>query len=132
MNKTLKVKFPFFSTLEEGDTFELTEDKKFYVCKSEHKYEECGMKVKYNSETVIPAKSAKELIENGSLYSEEPKVNSFVNVFDEIDNLLKKYEFELSEIDNTMKDSPECLKVEKLTVLRNLIQVLSYLKSLKK
>ena len=56
----------------------------------------------------------------------------FVNVFNAIDNMLDTYKSDLKNIDIDMSDAPECLKVEKTTVLRNLIKTLDYLKNLKK
>ena len=57
---------------------------------------------------------------------------SFVNVFDEIDNMINTYSTELKNIDKDMANSPECLKVEKTTVLQNLIKTLDHLKTLRK
>ena len=74
------------------------------------------------------------MVKNGIL--EDPfatKTNSsFVNVFDEIDDMLIKYNADLHNIDKDMKGQPECLKVEKPTVLSNLIKVLTHLKGLRK
>ena len=47
-------------------------------------------------------------------------------------NAIKKYSKDLNGIDNEYKDMPECLKVEKVTVIKNLLKLLTYLKSLKK
>ena len=39
---------------------------------------------------------------------------------------------ELKNIDKDMKDQPTCLKVEKTTVLNNMIKLLNHLKGLKR
>jgi hypothetical protein len=46
--------------------------------------------------------------------------------------MLEEYNEELGNIDDDMADEPACLKVEKETVLRNMIKVLEHLNSLKK
>lgn len=129
MEKTLVVKIPF-STLKKGDVFKLTKDKKFYSCESKQDYTDKNVHTRCQNETIISVKYAEHLTEEG--YLECEKDSKFVNIFDEIDRLLNAYDKELSEIPDTMKDSPECLKVEKHTVLSNLIKVLTYLKNLKK
>lgn len=53
-------------------------------------------------------------------------------MFNAIDNMLDTYKSDLKNIDTDMSDAPECLKVEKTTVLRNLIKTLDYLKNLRK
>ena len=63
--------------------------------------------------------------------SDKPE-KEFVNVFNAIDNMLDTYKSDLKNIDTDMSDAPECLKVEKTTVLRNLIKTLDYLKNLRK
>jgi hypothetical protein len=73
------------------------------------------------------------LVEDGYLEEVNEKANAkFVNVFDEIEKLLNAYQEELKLIPETMKESPECLRVERTTVLMNMIKVLSYLKTLRK
>ena len=86
-----------------------------------------------SSTFVISAEYAEKLVKDG--YLEEMSENKsdnreFVNVFDEINDLISKYETELSQIAN--EDAPMCVKVEKQTVLNNLITVLNHLKDLKK
>ena len=56
----------------------------------------------------------------------------FVNVFDEINGLIEKYEYDLANVDEELKNEPECVRLEKTTVLTNLLKVLNYLKDLKK
>ena len=73
----------------------------------------------------------KEMAEEGIVDMDEPK-KPFVNVFDEIDKMLNTYTSDLKSIDSDMDNAPECLKVEKATVLKNLIKTLNYLKNLRK
>lgn len=138
MSKILKVIEPFFM-LDLDDTLELTEDGKFYVANRNEEFrsnnEDSDIMSSYKSEFCISTKWAKQLIEDGFLEEVEidkPKKQNFVNVFDEIDNLLVKYENDLKNINSDMKDEPECLKVEKTTVLKNIIKVLNHLKTLRK
>ena len=49
-----------------------------------------------------------------------------------LDEMIDTYNEDLKNIDKDTEDFPQCMKVEKETVLRNLIKVLSYLKTLKK
>lgn len=140
MSKTLVTIKPFF-VMEEGDTFQLTGDGKYY--KSEYNEEYCKsddnnseIETSYKSEYCISLDYAKTLIEGG--YLKEPyddkcnKNYSYVNVFTEIDNLLDRYNIELENIDEDYADAPECIKVEATTVLNNLVKTLTHLKSLKK
>lgn len=138
MTKTLIVTKPFF-TLDAGDTLELTKDGDMYEASYN---EEIGNSIdsgadvygSYSSSFKISQQYAKELIEQGYLkqdIDEQPKT-PFVNVFTEIDNLIGKYTNELKNIDKEYKDAPQCLKVEKTTVLNNMLTVLNYLKNLKK
>ena len=137
MSKILKVVEPFF-LVNVGDTFVLSEDGKFYITEHNEEFhtakDEGDMSSSYTSEFKISLKWAEQLIEDG--YLEEVTISdgksTFVNVFDEIDNLLSKYTNELNDLPKTMVDAPECLKVEKTTVLSNMIKVLEHLKSLRK
>ena len=138
MSKILKVIEPFFM-LDLDDTLELTEDGKFYVANRNEEFrsnnEDSDVMSSYKSEFCISVKWAKQLIEDGFLEEvevEKSKKQNFVNVFDEIDNLLIKYNNDLENINSDMKDEPECLKVEKTTVLKNIIKVLNHLKTLRK
>ena len=139
MAKTLRVIEPFL-VMEIGDTFEYDEKANMYVSQHREEYyenDESSLKeVKsiYNSDFQISAEYAKELIEEGYL-EEATEVNDktpFVNIFDEIDNLLKEYSANLDTLDNDFKDLPACIKVERQTVLQNMITLLKHLKSLKK
>lgn len=137
MSKILKVIEPFF-LVNVGDTFVLSEDGKFYIAEHNEEFhtakDDGDMSSSYTSEFKISLKWAEQLIEDG--YLEEVTISdgksTFVNVFDEIDNLLNKYTNELNDLPKTMADAPECLKVEKTTVLSNMIKVLEHLKSLRK
>lgn len=137
MNKTLNVIEPFMY-FEPGDVFERTEDGN-YVCEDSEfttvNNESNGeMKTSYTSKFVISDKYAEELVKKGIL--EDPfatkNTEPFVNVFDEIDDMLTVYSNELKNIDKDMKDQPTCLKVEKTTVLNNMIKLLNHLKGLKR
>lgn len=141
MAKILKVTKPFF-VMEIGDTFEYDANKKQY--KSVYNIEHNGSDEKnttvvstYNSVYTISEEYAKMLIDNGYLEesyidTESEKPTQFVNIFNEIDKLISEYYKDLDGIDNEYKDMPECLKVEKVTVIKNLLKLLTYLKSLKK
>lgn len=140
MSKILTVIEPFF-VMEIGDTFEVTEDGNYYTstCNLEHsevddnKNSICS---KYSSNYTISKDYAKMLIKEGYLeeaFAEDrAEKSNFVNVFDEITTLLKNYSNELDNLDVDYKNQPACMKVEKETVLRNMIQLLNHLNSLKK
>nr|DAJ76101.1 MAG TPA: hypothetical protein [Crassvirales sp.] len=141
MAKILKVTKPFF-VMEIGDTFEYDANTKQY--KSVYNIEHNGSDEKnttvvstYNSVYTISEEYAKMLIDNGYLEenhidAKPEKSTQFVNIFDEIDKLISDYSEDLNGIDDEYKDMPECLKVEKVTVIKNLLKLLTYLKSLKK
>lgn len=141
MAKILKVTKPFF-VMEIGDTFEYDVNTKQY--KSVYNIEHNGSDEKnttvvstYNSVYTISEDYAKMLIDNGYLEesyidTESEKPTQFVNIFNEIDKLISEYSKDLNDVDNEYKDMPECLKVEKVTVIKNLLKLLTYLKSLKK
>lgn len=141
MAKILKVTKPFF-VMEIGDTFEYDANTKQY--KSVYNIEHNGSDEKnttvvstYNSVYTISEEYAKMLIDNGYLEesyinTESEKPTQFVNIFNEIDKLISEYSKDLNDVDNEYKDMPECLKVEKVTVIKNLLKLLTYLKSLKK
>ena len=80
----------------------------------------------------ISVDHAKELVKEGYLSEEVVAQDKFINVFDEIDALLKQYNHDLDEVNQDKEEVPACLKVEKTTVLSNLIKVLTHLKNLKK
>lgn len=137
MAKVLRVIEPFFD-VDIDDTFVLSDDAKFYVFEKNEEFhtnssETEDLTSSLKSTFKISIKWAKQLVEDGYLEEVNEKTNAkFVNVFDEIEKLLNAYQEELKLIPETMKESPECLRVERTTVLMNMIKVLSYLKTLRK
>lgn len=136
MSKTLKVITPFF-TLGVGDILELSSDGKFYEFKQEETFGQNTVdggdyKSVFSTSLSISADHAKALVEEGFLDEEVVVQDKFVNVFDEIDALLNEYKKDLDEVNKDTDNVPACLKVEKTTVLSNLIKVLTHLKNLKK
>lgn len=138
MNNILKVIKPFYM-LKTGDTLELNEDGFFVNTRNEELNESNenneDIQARYTQTYSISKDYAKLLIEEGYLAPVEEKKEkekTFVNVFDEISNMLEEYNEELGNIDDDMADEPACLKVEKETVLRNMIKILEHLNSLKK
>lgn len=136
MTKTLRVIDPFF-IMELGDTFEYSDDLKMYVSKHKEEFFDDNnfnseIKSSFNSEFQISEEYAKTLINEGYIEEVEDDNKRFINIFDEIDNLISTYSRNLENIDKDMKGLPSCLKTEKETVLTNLITVLKHLKSLKK
>ena len=141
MAKTLRVIDPFF-IMEVGDTFDFDPETNMYV--SHHKEEFYKMddrdsneiKSSYSSEFQISPEYANNLVEDGYLENADEDNNSkkstFVNIFDEIDNLLSKYKRDLDNINEDTMNLPICVKVERETVLNNLCTLLEHLKSLKK
>ena len=138
MSKTLRVVEPFF-VLDAGDTLELSEDGKTYVFSKNEEFHKHGddtqdINSTYTSTFTISTDYAAYLIKEGLVEEIIASDNEapFVNVFSEIDRLLAQYTDELKNIDEDMATMPECMKVEKVTVLKNLIKTLSYLRGLKK
>lgn len=137
MAKVLRVIEPFFD-VDVDDTFVLSDDAKFYVFEKNEEFhtnssETEDLTSSLKSTFKISIKWAKQLVEDGYLEEVNEKANAkFVNVFDEIEKLLNAYQEELKLIPETMKESPECLRVERTTVLMNMIKVLSHLKTLRK
>ena len=138
MAKVLRVISPFF-VMELGDLFEYSEDTKMYVSKHKEEFysndDESidNIKSSYNSEFQISKEYAKTLIDDGYLEEVvESEKSNFINIFDEIDNLLTKYKKGLETIDEDMAELPACVKIERQTVLNNMITLLEHLKSLKK
>lgn len=136
MTKILKVIKPFF-VMENGDTFEYNADTDQYesVYNEEHNSsnEDNSTAVSsYNSVYRISKEYAKMLLDNGYVEEVDEK-KRFVNIFDEIDNKLSEYNNELYALKTKAdENTPQCLLVEKETVLRNMIKLLEYLKGLKK
>lgn len=139
MAKILRVIEPFF-IMELGDTFEYSDNEKMYVSKHNEEFYKMEsekideVKSSYKSEFRISAEYAADLIEEGYLeeVSENENRTPFVNVFDEIDTLLEKYKKGMENLEEDTMGLPACVKVEKETVLSNLITLLEHLKSLKK
>ena len=136
MTKILKVIKPFF-VMENGDTFEYNADTDQYesVYNEEHNSsneDNSTVVSSYNSVYRISKEYAKMLLDNGYVEEVDEK-KRFVNIFDEIDNKLNEYNNELYTLKTkAYENTPQCLLVEKETVLRNMIKLLEYLKGLKK
>lgn len=136
MTKILKVIKPFF-VMENGDTFEYNADTDQYesVYNEEHNSsneENSTVVSSYNSVYIISKEYAKMLLDNGYVEEVDDK-KRFVNIFDEINNKLSEYNNELCVLKSKAdENTPQCLLVEKETVLRNMIKLLEYLKGLKK
>lgn len=136
MTKILKVIKPFF-VMENGDTFEYNADTDQYesVYNEEHNSsneDNSTVVSSYNSVYRISKEYAKMLLDNGYVEEVDDK-KRFVNIFDEISNKLYEYNNELCNLKSKAdENTPQCLLVEKETVLRNMIKLLEYLKGLKK
>ena len=136
MTKILKVIKPFF-VMENGDTFEYNADTDQYesVYNEEHNSsneDNSTVISSYNSVYRISKEYAKMLLDNGYVEEVDDK-KRFVNIFDEINNKLSEYNNELCVLKSKAdENTPQCLLVEKETVLRNMIKLLEYLKGLKK
>ena len=136
MTKILKVIKPFF-VMENGDTFEYNADTDQYesVYNEEHNSsneDNSTVVSSYNSVYRISKEYAKMLLDNGYVEEVDDK-KRFINIFDEIDNKLSEYNNELYTLKSKAdENTPQCLLVEKETVLRNMIKLLEYLKGLKK
>jgi len=136
MTKILKVIKPFF-VMENGDTFEYNANTDQYesVYNEEHNSsneDNSTVVSSYNSVYRISKEYAKMLLDNGYVEEVDEK-KRFVNIFDEIDNKLSEYNNELYTLKTKAdENTPQCLLVEKETVLRNMIKLLEYLKGLKK
>ena len=136
MTKILKVIKPFF-VMENGDTFEYNADTDQYesVYNEEHNSsneDNSTVVSSYNSVYRISKEYAKMLLDNGYVEEVDKKAR-FVNIFDEINNKLSEYNNELYALKSKAdENTPQCLLVEKETVLRNMIKLLEYLKGLKK
>jgi hypothetical protein len=136
MTKILKVIKPFF-VMENGDTFEYNADTEQYesVYNEEHNSsneDNSTVVSSYNSVYRISKEYAKMLLDNGYVEEVDDK-KRFVNIFDEINNKLSEYNNELCVLKSKAdENTPQCLLVEKETVLRNMIKLLEYLKGLKK
>lgn len=132
MQKILKVIKPFH-VMEIGDEFVLSQNGKEYESNYTEEYngnnEDNDIASTYTSNFVISLEYAKALINEGYLEEVKPK-ETFINVFNEIDKMIKTYEIDLKNLDEDCSTYPACLKLEKETVIKNLLQVLNYLKQL--
>lgn len=138
MIKTLKVVEPVFN-LSTGDVLELSEDGSKYVYEvnenSSNSFDDGSTHdVSFSSTVSISPEYAMELIDDGILENGlQQKTNEdFKNVFSEIDAMIEGYNDQLDRLDDDFKDKPACMKVEKQTVLSNLVKVLIHLRNLKK
>lgn len=143
MTRTLKVIEPFFG-METGDEMKLSQDGKMYVSEYNSEYhaddEDDTASAIYNSSCSISPEYAKQLLKQGYLaevvpFNKESQSSlkpQFVNVFDEIDSMISTYQTDLANLDVDERNTPEALKVEKKTVLQNLIKALTHLKNLRK
>lgn len=138
MAKTLRVINPFF-VMEFGDTFEYDAKTGMYVSKHNEEFYKMDdgsvneVKSSYNSEFQISEDYAKSLVDDGYLEeATELEKPGFVNIFDEIDKLLAKYKKGLETVNEDCAELPACVKVERESVLTNLVTLLEHLKSLKK
>lgn len=140
MTKSLKVIEPFFG-MEAGDEMKLSQDGKMYVSEYSSEYhandEDDTASAVYNSTCSVSKDYAEQLVKEGYLEEVAPSTKlkdttPFVNVFDEIDSMITTYQTDLANIDIDERNTPEALKVEKKTVLQNLIKALNHLKNLRK
>lgn len=139
MAKVLRVIQPFL-VMELGETFEYNEETGMYVAdhvEEFHKADDINSDLRsvFSSHFAISKEYAKELLDEDYLEEvvEKPTTEKrFTNVFDEIDRLIEKYTDELDNLDEDMASLPECVKVERTTVLNNILSVLEHLRALKK
>lgn len=132
----LRVINPFF-TLALGDILEPTQDGENYTADHNEEFGRDSVdggtyKSSLKSTITISKDYAKELISDGYLEEVKDDKSKFVNIFDEIDSMLQAYKLELDNVNKDNAEVPMCLKVEKTTVLSNLIKALTHLKNLKK
>lgn len=136
MTKILKVTKPF-SILEVGDTLELSDNGKSYVAKKEETFDNgCAdgklFSASFNGSLSLSKSYVETLIEGGLLEEVCDKKQDFVNVFDEINKLLVKYTKEYKEANENANNLPAVIRLEKMTVLNNMINLLNHLNNLKK
>ena len=144
MAKTLKVIDPFFG-MEIGDEMKLSQDGKTYVSEYNSEYHADDVDdtatASYHSTCSVSKDYANQLVKEGYLEEVLPKNSMnlqqvqqtpFVNVFDEIDSMITTYQTDLANLDVDERNTPEALRVEKKTVLQNLIKALTHLKNLRK
>lgn len=131
-NKLIVVK-PFF-VMEEGDIMERTENGT-YVSSYDSAYSASDtdedVASRYSSVFEISESYARALLNDGVLKEDKDEKN-FVNIFTELDSLEKQYVNDLNNLEADTNGLPACLKVERETTVRNLLKLVSHLKSLKK
>ena len=143
MIKTLKVVKPFYVDnnleIKVNEIFEWSEDEGLYINENTSVYNPDDSSddtdtFSSTTKTYISIGYAARLLKYGFLKDTEgvKTKDDFVNIFDEIENLKNEYTKQLNGINEEYKTSPACLKVEKQTVLTNLLNLLNYLSSLKK
>lgn len=115
MSKKIVVTSPFYVSFEKGDEFTLTDNGYSFNVSSCEDDKQKG-EVRLSPEYVEYLKSIDCVDEK----------KEFVNVFDEIDTLVEKYEKQLEDA----KKVP--FNREEKTVLANMLLVLNHLKDLKK
>ena len=143
MTKTLKVVKPFYvdNNLEVkvNEIFEWSEDDGLYVNENTSVYNpddnnEDASGFSSTTKIYLSIGYVDRLLKYGFLKDAEDikTKDHFVNIFDEIENLKNEYTKQLNGLNEEYKNSPACLKVEKQTVLSNIINLLNHLGSLKK
>ena len=135
MDKVLKVKKSFLGT-DVNDIFEYDKENNTYELNKNHTYSQVEdgnpYTVKSSYEVSLSADNINDLINKGYLVPvKDDNKKVYVNIFDKIDELINLYISDLKNIDEDMKNAPACLKIEKQTVLENLVQTLESLKQYK-
>ena len=135
MDKVLKVKKSFLGT-DVNDIFEYDKENNTYELNKNHTYSQVEdgnpYTVKSSYEVSLSADNINDLINKGYLVPvKDDNKKAYVNIFDKIDELINLYISDLKNIDEDMKNAPACLKIEKQTVLENLVQTLESLKQYK-
>ena len=122
--------------MEPGEKFTLSDNGTMYTNTRVDEYsntdKDSDISSRVETSYSISTDAASKLIKAGILTDNDTQKSAFVNVFDTMDDMIHTYQDDLDNIDEDMKDAPACLKIEKETVLRNLIKTVSYLRSLKK
>lgn len=134
MTKTLKVIDPFLR-LDCGDVFEQNENGDYTAqVREDFTNNEAGrtFTTKYHADFTISKDYAEQMVKDGFLEEVREK-KDFVNIFDEIELLINKYNNELNELNSKVGSSMHpAVKREKEVVLTNILTVLDHLKNLKK
>ena len=69
---------------------------------------------------------------SGGAMPSVPTLHGSKDQIAQAEKIRKHYADALKNLDEDMKDQPTCLKVEKTTVLNNMIKLLNHLKGLKR